>query len=138
MLDAVPKMIVTVEKDEIRFVIEGTDSEQAAKFVLRPEKKPAEIDFVKQTKDQAWGNDNPVLKLFRGYKLEEGKAIPAEDKAEGIYKIEGNKLTLCWRTIKGRELGVEGGISKDAVLRPTIFQSHLYYHQILFELERIP
>lgn len=136
--DFIGKMQVTIEKDEIRFGIEGTDAVQAAKFVLHPNQQPAQIDFVKETKDHAWGRDNPVAKLFRGYKLTEGKAIPADDKGEGIYKLEGDKLTLCWRTNAAREIGADGKISAGTVLRPTIFQSHLYYQQFLFVLERVP
>lgn len=135
--ESIDKMIVTVKNNEISFKIDESDAEQAAKFVLRSDKQPAEIDFTSQTADHAWNNDNPVTKLFRGWKSVEGKAIPADDRGEGIYEIKDDRLTLCWRTNKHRELEANGTVSRESRLRPTQFQSHLYYGQFLFVLERV-
>jgi uncharacterized protein (TIGR03067 family) len=137
MQDSLGKLFMVAEKGEIRFVIDGTDSEQAAKFVLRPDKKPAEIDFTQETRSINWNNDNPVLKLFRGWRGENGKAVPTDDRAEGIYKLDNDRLTLCWRTNKAREMTADGKVSAESVRRPTQFQSHLYYSQFLFVMERV-
>ena len=136
--DVIDKMVVHFEKDTIRFLIDGTESEQSAKFVLRANKQPAEIDFIREIKDHNWNNDNQVTKLFRAYQIVDQKAVPADDKGEGIFQVEGRKLTLCWRTIPGHEQLADGKVSAGSYLRPTNFRSDLYDHQFLFVLERIP
>ena len=131
----IEKMSVLIEKDEIRVLVEGTKSEQGAKFTIDPSTNPKQIDFTKETRDSAWSEQLPS-KLFRGWKFDsESKAIPAEDKVQGIYKLEGDNLTLCWRTTKAKELLKEGA-SKELKVRPSVFQSVLYHHQFLFVLAR--
>src|SRR6516164_433705 len=131
----IEKMSVVIDKDEIRVVVEGTKSEQGAKFTIDPSTNPKQIDFTKETRDSAWSEQLPS-KLFRSWKFDsESKAIPAEDKVQGIYKLEGDNLTLCWRTTKAKELLKEGA-SKELKVRPSVFQSELYYHQFLFVLAR--
>jgi hypothetical protein len=63
-------------------------------------------------------------------------AVPAEGQAEGIYKLDGDALTLCWRTTEAKEL-LKDGASDELKVRPSVFQSVLYYHQFLFVLERV-
>jgi hypothetical protein len=63
------------------------------------------------------------------------KPIPAEEQVQGIYKLEGDTLTLCWRTTKGKELHKDR-VSDELKVRPSVFRSDLYYHQFLFVLER--
>lgn len=138
MHDVIDKMTVHFDKDTVRFLIDGTDSEQAAKIVLRAGKQPAEIDFTREIKDHKWNNDNAVTKLFRAYKIVDQKGVPADDKREGIFKVEGRKLTLCWRIIPGHEQKADGKVSAESYLRPTNFRSDLYDHQFLFVLERFP
>jgi uncharacterized protein (TIGR03067 family) len=133
--DRVGKMFVVVEKDELRVYVEGTTAEQAAKFTLDPKPDPKHIDFA-GTRDRDWA-DQPHLKLFRRYKWADGKPVPADGKAEGIYKLDGDSVTVCWRTTEARDLvGGDRQVSEPRV-RPGIFQSHLYYHQFLFVLERV-
>ena len=133
--DRVEKMFVAVEKDEVRVYVEGATAEQAAKFTLDPKQDPKHIDFA-GTRDRDWA-DQPHLKLFRRYKWADGKPVPADGQAEGIYKLDGDSLTLCWRTTEARDLvGGSRQVSEPRV-RPGVFQSHLYYHQFLFVLERV-
>jgi uncharacterized protein (TIGR03067 family) len=133
--DRVEKMFVAVEKDELRVYVEGTKAEQAAKFTLDPTLDPKHIGFA-GSRDQDWANQSH-LKLFRRYKWADGKPVPADGQAEGIYKLEGDTLTVCWRTTEARDLiGGKEQVSELRV-RPSVFQSHLYYHQFLFVLERV-
>jgi uncharacterized protein (TIGR03067 family) len=132
----IEKMTVLIEKDEIRVLIEGTKSEQGAKFTIDTSTNPKQIDFPKETRDSEWSDQLPS-KLFRSWKMDsEGKVIPTEDKVQGIRKLEGNTLTLCWRTTKAKEL-LKDGASEELKVRPSVFQSVLYYHQFLFVLERV-
>jgi uncharacterized protein (TIGR03067 family) len=131
----IEKMVVVIEKDEIRVYLEGTKSEQGARFTIDPKQSPKHIDFTRETRDREWADKLP-FKLFRRYKWADGKPVPAEGKAEGIYKLGGDTLTLCWRTTKARDL-LKGGASKEATVRPSVFQSVLYYQQFLFVLERV-
>src|SRR2546425_3592490 len=52
----IEKMSVLIEKDEIRIVVEGTKSEQGAKFTLNPSAGPKQIDFTKETRDSEWSD----------------------------------------------------------------------------------
>jgi uncharacterized protein (TIGR03067 family) len=133
--DRIEKMFVVFEKDEVRVYVEGTKSGQAAKFVIDPKQKPKHINFTKETRDSAWAEALPS-KLFRRYKWADGKPVPAEGQAEGIYKLDGDALTLCWRTTEGKEI-TGGKATGEEFVRPTVFRSVLYYHQFLFVLERV-
>ena len=133
--DWVEKMFVVIEKDEIRIYLEGTKSEQGAKFTTDPKQDPKQIDFTKQTRDREWAEQLPG-KLFRRYKLADGKPVPAEGNAEGIYKLDGDTLTLCWHTTEAKELRGDK-VSNELEVRPSLFQSVLYYQQFLFVLERV-
>jgi uncharacterized protein (TIGR03067 family) len=133
--DRIEKMFVVIEKDEIRVHIEGTKAEQGAKFIIDPKQNPKHIDFTRETRDREWADKLP-FKLFRRYKWADGKPVPAKGKAEGIYKLDGASLTLCWRTTEARE--IRGNkVSTDLKVRPSLFRSDLYYHQFLFVLERV-
>jgi uncharacterized protein (TIGR03067 family) len=125
------RMYVVFDEDQIRVLFEGSRSVQAAKFTVDPKQAPKQIDFTKETLDREWPDDLS-LKLFRRYKWTNGKTVPVEGTAKGIYKLDGDTLTLCWRTTEGYEVG-----SKDLKVRPSVFQSVLYYHQFLFVLERV-
>jgi uncharacterized protein (TIGR03067 family) len=131
----IEKMCVRIDKDEMRVFVEGTKSEQGAKFTIDTSTNPKQIDFTKETHDNEWSDQLPS-KLFRSWKMDkELKPIPAEDEIQGIYKLDGDTLTLCWRTTKAKEL-LKDGASKELKVRPSMFQSELYYHQFLFVLAR--
>jgi uncharacterized protein (TIGR03067 family) len=57
--DRTGKMLVAFEKDEIRFWVEGTKSEQGAKFAIDPSTDPKRIDFTKETRDSV-GRSTPL------------------------------------------------------------------------------
>src|SRR5215510_10159946 len=81
----IDKLFVLIEKDEIRIVVEGTKSEQGAKFTIDPSTNPKQIDLTKETRDSEWSDQLPA-KLFRSCKLDSKlNVIPAEDKVQGIY-----------------------------------------------------
>src|SRR5262249_48407903 len=133
--DKIGKMLVLIDKDELRIVVEGTKSEQGAKFTIDPSTNPKQIDFTKETRDSEC-SDQLSAKLFSSWKMEKGgKVIPAEDGVQGIYKLEGDTLTLCWRATKEKEI-LKDRVSQELKVRPSIFQSNLYYHQFLFVLAR--
>src|SRR5262249_966549 len=94
-----------------------------------------QIDFTKETRDSEWADQLP-FKLFRRYKWADGKPAPAEGNAKGIYKLDGDSLTLCWRTTEGKEI-LGDKVSTELKVRPSIFPSYLYYHQFLFVLKRV-
>ena len=135
--DRVERMFAVIDKDEIRVFVEGTKSEQGAKFTIDSKQDPKQIDFTEVTRDSEWASQLN-LKLFRRYKwLAGGQLAPADGKAEGIYKLDGDSLTVCWRTTEARDLiGGSRQVSEPRV-RPGVFQSDLYYHQFLFVLERV-
>jgi uncharacterized protein (TIGR03067 family) len=133
--DWIGKMFALIEKDEIRIYVEGTKSEQAAKFTLDPMQNPKHIDFTKEIRDSEWA-DQLFLKLFRRYKWTDGKPVLAEGKAEGIYKLDADSLTLCWRTTEAKEI-LADKVSTKVKVRPSVFRSDLYYHQFLFVLKRV-
>jgi uncharacterized protein (TIGR03067 family) len=131
----IEKMYVLIEKDEIRVLVEGTKSEQGAKFTIDISTNPKQIDFTKEIRDSEWSDQLPS-KLFRSWKMDkELKPVPAEDKVQGIYKLDSDTLTLCWRTTKGKEI-LKDRVSKELKVRPSVFRSDLYYHQFLFVLAR--
>lgn len=131
--DRLEKMFVVVEKDELVLHIEGTKTEQGAKLTIDPKAKPRQINFT-ESKDVAWPG-GPSNRLFRSWKFEGDQAVAAEGNVEGIYKLEKDRLTLCWRTIKASEI-VDGKVVSRSQVRPTVFRSDLYDHQYLFVLER--
>jgi uncharacterized protein (TIGR03067 family) len=132
----IEKMSVLIETDEIRIVVEGTKSEQGAKFTIDPSTNPKQIDFTKEISDSEWSDQLPA-KLFRAWKFDsKSNVISAEDKVQGIYKLDSDTMTLCWRTTPGKEI-LKDGVSKELKVRPTVFRSDLYYHQFLFALARI-
>jgi len=133
--DRVERMVVAVEGDELRVSVEGAKAEQAARFTLDPKPDPKHINFT-ETRDRDWA-DPPHLKLFHRYKWADGKPVPADGQAEGIYKVDGDTLTVCWRTTEARDLVGGGRPASEPRVRPGAFQSHLYYHQFLFVLERV-
>jgi uncharacterized protein (TIGR03067 family) len=126
------KMFVVIDNDEIRVFIEGQAAEQAAKFTINTSTNPKQIDFTRETRDREWGGTS--AKLFRPWRLD-GKPLTAEDQVQGIYKLDGDALTLCWRTTKGKEVRPDG-ISHEFQVRPSLFRSDFYYLQFLFVLAR--
>jgi uncharacterized protein (TIGR03067 family) len=119
------KTTVIIEKDRLTFRVEDLDVEQKAAFRLDPKKTPRQIDFraISEGKDL-------TLKLFRG--MERDKARSKDTVGEGIYALDGDRLTLCWR--------MEPSTSpkdKKSPLRPLQFESIFYRLQYLFVLERI-
>ena len=133
--DRVANMFILIEKDEIRVSVADTKSVQGAKFAVDPKKNPKQINFTKETLDIEWG-EQLHLKLFRRYRWADGKPAPAEGNAEGIYKLDGDSLTLCWRTTEGKEI-VGDKVTTELKVRPSVFRSDLYYHQFLFVLKRV-
>lgn len=132
--DRAGKLFASIDGDEFRFFVEGTETEQGAKFALDPKPNPKQIDFTKVTRDRGW-SDQLGWKLFSRYKWVGGETAPADGPAQGIYKRDGDVLTLCWRTTEASDL--LPGKKTEKQVRPTVFQSHLYYHQFLFVLERV-
>jgi uncharacterized protein (TIGR03067 family) len=132
----IEKLLVVIGPEEIVMSVEGTKQEQGAKYTLDPKQAPKQITFTKSTRDHEW-SDSLYQKLFQRYKWgTNGNLTPEAGNAEGIYKLEKDKLTICWRTTEGKEI-IKGGKITEPQVRPTLFQSHLYYHQFLFVLERV-
>ena len=114
------KTTFTFDKVQVVVSVEGLDVEQKAKYRLGPKKSPKQIDFeaVSEGKDLK-------LKVFRRIKTDEDAK---EDTAgEGIYTLDSDKLTLCWRVQHHK---------KGQPLRPAKFESVFYHLQILVVLER--
>jgi uncharacterized protein (TIGR03067 family) len=114
------KTTFTFDKVQVVVSVEGLDVEQKAKYRLGPKKSPKQIDFeaVSEGKDLK-------LKVFRRIKTDEDAK---EDTAgEGIYTLDKDKLTLCWRVQRHK---------KGQPLRPAKFESVFYHLQILVVLER--
>src|SRR5262245_19688543 len=114
------KTTFTFDKEQVVVSVEGLDVEQKAKYRLGPKKSPKQIDFeaVSEGKDLK-------LKVFRRIKTDEDAK---EDTAgEGIYTLDSDKLTLCWRVQHHK---------KGQPLRPAKFESVFYHLQILVVLER--
>ena len=141
------KMFVIIEKGEFRVVIEGTKSEQSAAFTLDPKQTPKQIEFTKETRDSEWevfkgevvtGFEQLPYKLFQSWKFEEKtlNVVPAKDKVLGIYELKDDTLKICWRTTMGKDMGKDNA-RKEPMIRPSKFESGLYYYQILFELQRV-
>jgi uncharacterized protein (TIGR03067 family) len=133
--ETVAAMLVSVDGARIRVHVGDKSADQAAKFTLDPAKAPKQIDFAAQARDG--DRARPEADLFARYKWSGGKPVPVEGQAEGIYQLDGDRLTVCWRTTAARDLLPGGGISKESAVRPSVFQSHLYYHQYLYVLERV-
>jgi uncharacterized protein (TIGR03067 family) len=119
------KATVTIDKDRLTFSVEGLDVEQKAAFRLDPKKAPKQIDFrpVSEGKDLK-------LPLFR--RIEKDKPENKDAVGEGIYKLDGDKLTLCWRMDPSTS-----DKDKASPLRPLQFESIFYRLQFLLVLERI-
>jgi uncharacterized protein (TIGR03067 family) len=108
------KTTFTFDKEQVVVSVEGLDVEQKAKYRLGPKKSPKQIDFeaVSEGKDLK-------LKVFR--------RIKRDEDAKGIYTLDSDKLTLCWR-VQHHKNGQP--------LRPAKFESVFYHLQILVVLER--
>lgn len=123
------KLFVVFERNTVRVFVEGTKSEQVAQVTLDSKRKPKHIDFTKATLDNKWPGALRD-KLFQSWALNKGltETIPAKTKVQGIYKLAGDSLTLCWRNTK---------VADDIDVRPSKFESILYYWQFLLVLERV-
>jgi uncharacterized protein (TIGR03067 family) len=130
------KLLVVFEGDEIRVSVAGTDEKHSARFSLDAQTDPKHIDFLEPTR-YVGGPMFSRLKLFQAEKKEDGRPADDDDGAvEGIYKLDGDSLTLCWRTRSGADI-IDGKVSSETQVRPRAFRSDLYYHQFLFVLERL-
>jgi uncharacterized protein (TIGR03067 family) len=132
--ETVPGMLVTIEGDRVHVQLGGGAADQEAKFTIDPAKTPKQIDFAAQAREGV--PVPPTQDLFARFRWTDKGAVPVEGKAEGIYKLDGDRLTMCWRTTAARELLPTGGVSKESAVRPSVFRSDLYYHQYLYVLER--
>ncbi len=112
--ELIKKTRVVITADKITIKVEGTEASQEASYQLDPAKKPKAIDFTEGKKSEKL--------VGRSCFVEAGGRAP---KGEGIYSLEGDRLTLCWRI---RE--VQGK------LRPEAFESRLYWQVFLVVLER--
>jgi uncharacterized protein (TIGR03067 family) len=128
-------MFILIDKDDIRVYVADTKSEQGAKFAIDPGQNPRQIDFTRETFDSEWAEQLP-RKLFRRYKWTDGMPAPAEGNAEGIYQLDDDSLTLCWRTTEGKEI-IGDKVATELKVRPSVFRSDVYYHQFLFVLKRV-
>jgi hypothetical protein len=110
------RMVVVIGDGEIRVSIEGTKAMQRASY-------RAAAGLIDLTALSEEDEKEPLFrwKLFRSY------PNGPEGKGEGLYARDGDRLTLCWRATK----------LKSYPLRPKGMESHFYYHQVLFVLERV-
>ena len=115
------KTTFTFDKEQVVVSVEGLDVEQKAKYRLEPKKSPKHIDFEAISE----GKDLMKLQMFR--RIKTGNDAKEDTAAEGIYRLDGDKLTLCWRVQHHK---------KGHPLRPAEFESVFYHLQILFVLER--
>jgi uncharacterized protein (TIGR03067 family) len=98
--ELIAKATIIIEGNKLRFRMEGEAKEEEATFTLDPTKKPRAIDLVTRRSDGT------------------------TQTARGIYKIEGDRVTLCTNSAKDGE-------------RPTEFASRRQTRLGLGVLERV-
>jgi uncharacterized protein (TIGR03067 family) len=98
--ERIAKMTIIIEGNKLRFRMEGEPEVEEATFTLDPTKKPRAIDIVTTDRNG------------------QGRTV------RGIYKIEGNRVTLCTNSAKDGE-------------RPTEFASRRQTRLGLGVLERV-
>lgn len=87
-------LVITIDKDVLSYAYDGEVSSRR-KMTLRPSKDPKEVDFVYVDEKGKEITTTSRSKVASGKKKGKVKETKSSIKEQAVYKIDGDKLTLC-------------------------------------------